>query len=85
LKRYTSSTTHGKENRFHFVTTFGIAEKCPKCPTIVFSSGKDDDNIKMDADDPTFNGRTTMTLVAGQSLLVVGAILAAQILVSVSS
>lgn len=48
------------------------------------SSLKNNDQIEVDSPgvDPVFNGMTTFSLIAGQSLLVVGAVIAAQILVS---
>jgi hypothetical protein len=51
---------------------------------ILKSSPRDDDHDVLDADgsDPLFSGKTTISLIAGQSLLVVGAVIAAQILVS---
>jgi hypothetical protein len=68
-------------------TTFDIAhEKCSYRPIkkILKSSPRDDDHDVLDADgsDPLFSGKTTISLIAGQSLLVVGAVIAAQILVS---
>lgn len=49
--------------------------------TRIRSSRQDDDLEPVDSvSDPIFNGRTTIALIAGQSLLVVGAVVAAQIL-----